>query len=573
MLSAALLRRATLSLYRAQLRTARLYDANPALKPLTGLRGLRPDAELLARGGGGGGGGGNGNGGGDGAWATRVARAAEQFRAAFLRFGDESLGVGGGFGGGGGGGGGSDDNDGAAAPPRYVPSRSLADFVRLAYRQTARGVVAPASAAGLDLEALSEGVDDNAGGEGAGARAFASAEEVALDAAFALQRQLKQGADLFAVLGSDDGGGGAAGARTALPDLAALVPGEVREAPSLAPGVILVEHPTGSSSGGAGAGHCAVVVVYDVSRNVRELHGDEAWTVRGYVVNRPFPRSVADVLGPRGGAGGADAGALGAFGRLTLFHGGMDVAAEGRLSVLHRFGELEGAAPVNEEAGCPLFVGGSVPAINALLDSGRARPEDFKVLLGGWSSPLAVTAPLPPPLGGSGGGGGGGGGAGEAEGELSWPDAPAWLLGEGEGAAELAMLPAQFDTQGRFRDGAGLAAEGPAVEGYNYARFWHQNAAWARAVRGIGGSARAAAEAAGDEAGAARGAEIEAWARLHAAVVGYARAVGRESVPARFAELFAAEAGEQGGGGGGGGEGGGGGGGGEEVKAERPRNE
>ena len=52
----------------------------------------------------------------------------------------------------------------------------------------------------------------------------------------------------------------------------------------------------------------------------------------------------------------------------------------------------------------------------------------------------------------------------------------------------------------------------------------------------------------------------KAWARLHAAVVGYARAVGRESVPARFAELFAAEAGEEGGGGGGGGEGGDGGG-------------
>ena len=500
---AAQLRRATLSLYRAQLRTARHYDAHPELKPLTGLRGLR--SELLEEDDGGGGGG------GALPWAVRVARAAEQFRLAFLRLGD------------------ADDAGAGGARAHYAPPRSLAGFVRLAYRQSASGLVAPGSAAGLELEAP------------ASAGSVGGAAEVALDAAFALQRQLKQGADLFTVLGADEGGG--AGGRTALPDLSALVPGAIVEAASLAPGVLLAEHPTGAGGGGGGGGgsggsggsggggHNALVLVYDISRNVPELHGDNRWTVRGYVVNRPFPRSVAEVLrgsseGGGGGGGGGGGEALGAFGRLTLFHGGMDAATEGRLSVLHRFGEIEGAAAVNEDAGSPLFVGGSVPAINAMLDSGRARPEDFKVVLGGWSSQLSSSRDA-------------GGDAGGEE-DLSWPDAPLWLQAEGAGAAELALLPAQFDTQGRFRDGAGLAP-GAEVEGYNYGRFWHQNAAWAHCVRGVGAAAVAAAEAAGDEAGAARGAEVASWARLHAAVVGYARAVGRESRPTRFLELFEEE--------------------------------
>jgi len=516
-------RLAALSLYRAQLRTARLFDASPHLLPLTALRGSR--SELLTR----------PPAGGDAkqAWASRVARAAEKFRRAFLELGAAGAGA---------------DADGARAraeaasagiePPPYSPPRSLAAFVQLAWRQSARGVVAPASSAGLAAEAAEEAAEDELDGADADAGADLDADALALDAAFALQRQLKQAADLAdALAGRGAGGAGGAGPDAELADLSSLAPSAVTEAAALAPGVLLAQHPSAAPAD-PNAGHCALVFVFDISRNLRELHGDEAWTVRGYVVNRPFPRPVGEMLRPQ------SPDALGAFGRLPLFHGGMDAASAGRVSILHRFADLEGAAPVNEDAGCPLFVGGSVAAINARLDSGAAAPGDFKVVLGAWSSRLDETG-----TGAGAGAGASAGPEGAAEPSLSWPEEALWLQGDGAGAAELAMLPAQIlrDAEGRARDGG--------VEGYNFARFWHQNAAWAHFMRAAGRSIREAAEqrraAAGasvgagdaeaeaeaaeaDEAAARRGREVESWAKLHAAVVGYARALGREMVPVSY---------------------------------------
>ena len=132
-----LLRRYTLSLYRTQLKSAKFFDKNPHLKPLAGLYCLRE--ELL--------GDFESNDGEDvpkskeRRWASRVAKAAEQFRRAFLtrqeRIDDDHLEV--------------TDAIGAAAHLHYSPPQSLASFVQMAYRQSAQGIVAPASAVFLSI--------------------------------------------------------------------------------------------------------------------------------------------------------------------------------------------------------------------------------------------------------------------------------------------------------------------------------------------------------------------------------------------------------------------------------------
>ncbi len=289
--------------------------------------------------------------------------------------------------------------------------------------------------------------------------------------------------------------------------------GEVLEAPTLSPGVLLAEHPAVSGPGRA------LVLVYDISKNLREVHGDEDWVVRGYVVNRPFPRTVEEVTAGAGGKGAIP----GPFGKLALFHGGM--AGDGRLSVLHRHAGIEGAAPINEDAGCPLYVGGRADAIADAIANGRAQPSDFKVITGAWESRLAVGGTTKNPQ------------TGQEEPDLDWPEGPLWLMATGEGAWQLAMLPPLFDRQGKFADGKGLGVD-DNVEGYNFARFWHQNAAWSHAVRGIGRSAAAEAEAAGDPDAARKAREVESWADLHAATVAYARALAPQS-PASYQQLWA----------------------------------
>ena len=497
-----LLRRYTLSLYRTQLKSAKFFDKNPHLKPLAGLYCLRE--ELL--------GDFESNDGEDvpkskeRRWASRVAKAAEQFRRAFLtrqeRIDDDHLEV--------------TDAIGAAAHLHYSPPQSLASFVQMAYRQSAQGIVAPASAA--SLESLSD--DEH------------SVEEIAVDAAFAIQRHLKQASDFYTLLNDKSGEySSSEGANMVLPDLSKLTKGIVSEAPSLSPGVLLVEHPTGARPVSSGNGHCALVLVYDISRNVVELHGNEDWTVRGYVVNRPFPKSVAAILHPKGGD---EAEALGSFGRLEIYHGGMDEFSEGRISILHRFGDLEGASPINEDSGCPLYIGGSVVAINQLLDSGKASPSDFKVLLGAWSSKLAVERQVGKNQDNQEYNSETSSQQSQLEEELSWPESPGWLQAQGSGVCEISLLSAQFDTTGKFRDGTGLGMSNK-VDGYNFGRFLHQNAAWTHCVRELGRSISKEAIARGDDEEAIkRGEEIKSWGELHPAVVSYTRALAKEMVPLHF---------------------------------------
>jgi hypothetical protein len=498
-----LLRRSTLSLYRAQLKSAKFFDKNPHLKPLAGLYCLREellgnfeanDGEDLTKA-------------RERRWASRVAKAAEQFRRAFLTRQERLDEVGKE---------GEEESNASksSAHLHYTPPQSLASFVQMAYRQSAQGIVAPASAA--ILESLSDDVH--------------SVEEIALDAAFAIQRHLKQASDFYTLLNDKTGEyTSSEGANTVLPDLSKLSKGLISEAQSLSPGVFLIEHPTGARPVSSGNGHCALVLVYDISRNIDELHGNEDWTVRGYVVNRPFPKSVAAILHPNGGE---EAEALGSFGRLEIYHGGMDEFSEGRISILHKFSTLEGASPINEDSGCPLYIGGSVVAINQLLDSGKALPSDFKVLLGAWSSKLAVEPKSETvQQGGRNNELNDSHKSQSSEDELSWPESSGWLQAQGSGVYEISLLPAQFDTTGRFRDGTGLGMS-DKVEGYNFGRFIHQNAAWTHCVRELGHSiAKEAITNGDDDEAMKRGEEIKSWGDLHPAVVAYTRALAKEMVP------------------------------------------
>ena len=391
-------------LYRVQLRTARHYDAQPALKTLLAL----PGTPLIA--------------------PAAGARAVPDAVAACVR-------------------------EFTAPSEVYLPPRSLYDFVR---RQWGAPLV----------------VSD--AGE-------AAARDARVDVAFNAQRALVYLADLAAALA-------AAEEHADVPRVPGLEGLALEQADALAPGCLLLEHPSVTRPGRS------LIYVYDISQNVAAVHGDEEWAVRGYVVNRPFPTSVQGLLQPPGadGAGGGGGGAqLGAFGQLTAFHGG---GHDERLAVLHAHGDVEGAAPVDPDAPDTLYVGGSVEAINAKLASGAAGARDFKALVGCVALRLERGA----------------------DGALALADADRFAFACGPAVRALALAPPMFDTTGRFRDGHGLGA-GDVVAGYNYARFWHQNAAWAAAVRLL---ADGMDPARGDRAWR----EVRAWAGLHAGVTHVAQA-------------------------------------------------
>lgn len=217
--------------------------------------------------------------------------------------------------------------------------------------------------------------------------------------------------------------------------------GAINEASALSPGCLLVEHASVLSPGRT------VALVYDISKNVADIHGNEKWMVRSFVVNRPFPASVATMLKRKD---------LGEFGSLTLFHGG---SSNQNLAIIHCHKYIEGAAAVDESD--TLFVGGNIASINAALAAGTASPTDFKVVLGAQELGLA--------------------GADDA---LALPEDDRYWTCGGPGCKDIALLPPQFDTVGRFRDGIGLGLE-ERVEGYNHGRYWHQNLAWAASVAGM----------------------------------------------------------------------------------------
>ena len=331
----------------------------------------------------------------------------------------------------------------------YLPVRSLYDFVR---EEFAAPLV------------LSEHETEE------------TVTERKLDAAFNAQRALVLLADVAVTLSN--------AAEHTLPDvpLPPSAENSLKEAEALSPGCLLIEHPSGILPGRA------LIYVYDISQNIVDVHGNDEWAVRGYVVNRPFPATVANVTR-------VPAEQLGKFGQLTLFHGGgSDAASTSGLAVMHVHGDIEGAVAVNEEAPDGLFVGGSIAAINARLEAGTAAPADFKPLLGGVELRLKR----------------------DTDGSLELEDADRFAFATGPGVRWLAMQPAMFDTHGQFRDGRGLGV-GDVVKGYNYARFWHQNAAWRAAVHQLARS-MASTHAPGVAS------EVEAMAELHPAVVHYAAA-------------------------------------------------
>lgn len=427
-------------LYRVQLATARLFDREPGLKSLLSLllRGSAADA------------------------AQEPALAlARRYQAAFLRgLPADAAALGAAAA--------APAADATATPPLYTPAKSLADFVRAAYR---------------------------APGEG-GQR---------LSAATLCQAELVRAADLSQVFASTPDG--QAGDTPSLRDeVEGLCEGQLAEADAIRPGTLLLEHPAALTPGRG------CLLVYDIAQNVAGVHGDEDWVLRAYALNRPFPASVADVT---------RMGGLGQLGQLTLFHGGAD--GNDALSVVHRFADLPGAVPVDgppEEEGAGgsggsdgddlpssrsgLFVGGNVDAINEALASGRAAAHDFRVAMGHVEIRLRKAA----------------------DGGLELPDAERWLVAAGPGVSSIALCPPLFDTQGLYRDGRGLAlgsqgqaqGQGPPVVGYNFARFWHQNAVWAGALRKLAAWV--------EMADAARGRELAGFAAVtsHAAVAHYVAA-------------------------------------------------
>jgi hypothetical protein len=202
---------------------------------------------------------------------------------------------------------------------------------------------------------------------------------------------------------------------------------------ALQPGQLLVEHPAVVAPG-----RC-VALVYDISKNVMEIHKNEDWMVRCYVINRPIPGTVSSVLKLEN---------LGHFGQLPIFHGGQDSSS---LAVIHSHGDIEGAAAV-DESDKPLYVGGSVDSINKSLQAGRSKPSDFKVVFG--SLDIRLSGP---------------------EENLELPDDDRYYILQGEGVTDLTLLPP-----------LPVDATPPSrPEEYNAALFHHQNATWRAALESM----------------------------------------------------------------------------------------
>ena len=318
---------------------------------------------------------------------------------------------------------------------RFQPHRSLADFVRTSYRTP------------LGLRPLSD----------------------VLAAAEMLHIEMIRLADLAQVF-VESADGAVAGSIDAQTSAAAeelsesgLLEGQLAEASSIRPGTLLLEHPADVSPGRA------TVLVYDIAQNVTEIHENQDWVLKGFVLNRPLPGSVASISRLTN---------LGLLGELECFHGGPSGGSD--LSIVHRFKDIEGAVPVDgpppeddasdsplaldtvipiPDARCDLFVGGSIEAINALLESGRALPKDLRVFVGHFALVLER----------------------DAKGDLSVPDADRWISASGPGIAPIAVCPSIIGT-GPYRDTRGLAGN---VSGYNHARFAHQNLVWSSAVRRV----------------------------------------------------------------------------------------
>ena len=319
---------------------------------------------------------------------------------------------------------------------RYHPERSLVDFVRTCYRTP------------LGLQSISN--------------ALATAEFIHLE--------MIRLADLAQVFVESPDGAVAGNiieqTSAASEELveSGLLEGQLAQASNIRPGTLLLEHPAEVSPGRA------ALLIYDIAQNVTEIHQNEDWIMKGFVVNRPLPGTVASVTRLTG---------LGLLGELQCFHGG-STGGSSELSIIHRFKEIEGSVPIDgplsdtdenesttstmttaslSDARCGLFVGGSVDAINTMLETQTASSKDFRVFVGHTSFKLEK----------------------DSKGDLFVPDAERWIAASGPGIAPIALCPSVTGT-GPYRETRGLLE---TVQGYNHARFAHQNLVWASAMRRV----------------------------------------------------------------------------------------
>lgn len=373
-------------------------------------------------------------------------------------------------------------------------------------------------------------------------------DAVALDAAFNVHRAALRAREVADAQAAAEAEPAAVDLAPALGLVGDALAAALDEAPAIAPGVALLEHPAAIRPGRG------VLLVFDIAReaavgepgaggggaaDAADAGDGGRFVLRALALNRPFPGDVASVTGyPRD--------ALGALAGMPVFHGGPD--SPRALFLVHARADVPGATAIDPAgegagAGSGLFVGGDVAGVTALIASGAARPDEFKVVLGATHLPLEGDA-----------------GSSDADGgaalELGEPGR--WLAVRGSAVAAAALLPPVFAKEGAWANGRGLGMT-ETITGYNYGRFWHQNAVHAAMWR---------AATRGDALAAALGGATPAAAHVLAAMgplpvqlvataaIAYAQAAADEGEDGGQAD--AAEGGV--GGGGGGGEGGRGGG-------------
>ena len=324
---------------------------------------------------------------------------------------------------------------------------------------------------------------------------------------------------------------------------------KITEANALSPGIVLMDHPAIGNPGRS------LILVYDVSQNIKDIHNNEDWMIRGYIINRPFPHKVQDMIklsssNNTNKESDIDS-SIHLFGELPIFHGGLE--GNNQLSILHSIPDLENSVPINSDnPHCSaLYIGGRVDNIIQRLKNKSIQPEQIKVLSGIWESKLVVTGTQINPT------------TGMNEPILAWPEADLYLQVEGTLASDIALLPPLFHTMTKYIDSKGLQEN---IDGYNYARFWHQNLTYNTLLYTYG---QALYEQAKQEIAKLEfiltnkqrtsdnnlspeeiyeqlqywqtkfnhSKEIRTWYKLHAAVIGYARALAPQS-PVSYLELY-----------------------------------
>lgn len=354
-------------------------------------------------------------------------------------------------------------------PPYLIPSSiressetSLYEHVRKMYRERMKALQIPLVEDASIIKPSILSVEEKEL-EFQRAQEFAAAKQV--------QYELSRLSDISDIVGSID-----SYARK-LPDIDKYIPiGEIGEASTIRPGTLLLDHPSVLNPG-RGA-----VLIYDISKNVHEIHGNEDWVLRGYSINRPLPMTVHELLGTSG---------LGHFGELRVFLGGN---TGDELSILHRFPDIPGAVAIDgyEEEGaeggsadgddtggqdianasCGLYIGGSVEAVNQYIEQGRAAPEDFRVFTGRVEIPLRVTE----------------------NDDLEIPDSETYIVASGPGLADVSLLPPMemnvTDSDESDDDNRDVITvqhnRGQGMLGYDHQKFWHQNSVWSFVMRCVG---------------------------------------------------------------------------------------